>query len=449
MELVILIAVWFLFFILTFRSPGAPKVIRLLFFVLLMAMSAVLGYVFLVRVLDWNPNPTKVNIANYLTENRMIDLQQIAAGVPDLDYIHRVDTDGDTEANIGQDPLAGKEWLVFYQYNIVGGDSQRPQGPFGAAIYDPDHCRPRAIRSHELIPTSYDYLGVNWADIYAIDNIIPYQDPLSKGLDRPEVVISGGAASPIQDLNVFRKVGTEPTCLERQDWLRSHPGQVFPAAWQVRYENIGSFRGSYKVKMEGSTVTVWDSGGFERNQFTIRKMYRPENGSYFQPGTQVLLPPVEYSVDFGPGQPDDVPNVYYPEKAVLAFYLNLTKDDQQLAKAKTWLSPAAQQIYNMKTDPFGLSTDPDSVATARKELARVLVWEIRYEPDVQAEILHQDQEVVAVVTGVNDKGAIDYDHPCQVAWTVVAVENPQALPYGCEWGLESYWTTCVPTGQGK
>ena len=448
MELLILIAVWFTFFILTFRSPGAPKLIRLVFFTLLMATSAVVGYVFLVRVLDWNPNPTRVQLANYLTENKMIDLQQVAPGVFDLDYIHRVDTDWDPERGDEDDPLAKKEWLVFYRYDVVNAGSQRPQGPYGAAIYDPDHCRPPAILSYELIPVSYDYLGASWASIDEIDNIIPYKDPLSKNLDRPEVVITGGT-SGTQDLNVFRKVGTEPTCLERQEWMRSHPGQVYPTAWRVRYQNIGSFRGDYRVDMEGSTVTVWDSAGFERNQFTIRKQYRPANGSYFQPGTQVLLPPVEYSVDFGPGQPDDVPNVYYPEKAVLAFYLNLTKDEERLAKAKTWLSPSAQQLYNMRTDPFGLSTDPDSVATARKELARVLVWEIRYEPNVEGEILHEDQEVVAVVTGVNDKGEIDYEHPCQVTWTVVAVENPRAMPYGCEWGLESYWTTCVPMGQGK
>jgi hypothetical protein len=84
------------------------------------------------------------------------------------------------------------------------------------------------------------------------------------------------------------------------------------------------------------------------------------------------------------------------------------------------------------------------VARARKKLARVLVWEIRYEPDVQAERLHEDRDVMVTVVGVNEKGEIDYAHPCQVTWTVVGIENAQALPYGCEWRLESYWTTCPP-----
>ena len=74
-------------------------------------------------------------------------------------------------------------------------------------------------------------------------------------------------------------------------------------------------------------------------------------------------------------------------------------------------------------------------------------WEIRYEPNVEAERLHQDRDVTVKVVGVNDRGEIDYSHPCQVTWTVVGIEAPQALPYGCEWRLESYWTTCTPSSK--
>ena len=52
--------------------------------------------------------------------------------------------------------------------------------------------------------------------------------------------------------------------------------------------------------------------------------------------------------------------------------------------------------------------------------------------------------MTVTVLGVNEKGQYDKGFVCQVTWTVVAVENPQALPYGCEWGLESFWTTCPP-----
>jgi hypothetical protein len=153
---------------------------------------------------------------------------------------------------------------------------------------------------------------------------------------------------------------------------------------------------------------------------------------------------VEYSLDFGPGQPDQVTQVYYPEKAVLAFYLNLTKDEGLLNTAEEYLSERAKGVYNIATDPFGLSTDPGSVAQARGDLARVLVWEIRYEPDVEAEQRHQERRVGATVVGVNADGVVDYAHPCQVTWRVLGISNPQAQPFGCEWRLDSYESTCQP-----
>jgi hypothetical protein len=228
----------------------------------------------------------------------------------------------------------------------------------------------------------------------------------------------------------------------------------YPAALQLTapfsYQNVGSFRGNYRVRISpggagGSTVTVWDSGGFERSQLTIRRQYRPgPNGSYFRSGEQELWAPVEYSLDFGPGQPDQVTQVYYPEKAVLAFYLNLTKDEGLLDTAEEYLSERAKAVYNIATDPFGLSTDPGSVAQARGDLARVLVWEIRYEPDVEAEQRHQERRVGATVVGVNADGVVDYAHPCQVTWRVLGISNPQAQPFGCEWRLDSYESTCQP-----
>jgi hypothetical protein len=254
----------------------------------------------------------------------------------------------------------------------------------------------------------------------------------------------------VTDLNIFRKVGTkQDQCLP---WRKD---SSYPAALQLTapfsYQNFGSFRGNYRVRISlggagGSTVTVWDSGGFERSQLTVRKQYRPwDNGSYFRTGGQELWPPVEKSLDFGPGQPISVTQVYYPEKAVLAFYLNLTKDKDNLETAESYLSPRAQQEYDIETDSFGLSTDPASVARARDALARVLVYEIRYDPDVEAEQLHQARTVGVTVVGVNVAGTVDDDsHACRVTWRVLGISNPQAQPFGCEWRLDSYESTCQP-----
>lgn len=443
MALLVLVIIWFVLFVLTFRSPDAPRVGRLVLFILWLAIGAALLFSFLVRVTDYNPNPAKLRIAHYLTDNKLVDLSEIAPGVFDLDYILRIDTDWE-DANAGaNEETAGKEWLVFYKYDVVGTDTENPEGPFGAAIYDHDQCRPPALLSYELVPVNYEYLGEDKVSA-KVENIIPWFDPVSvrdsELLDRPEVIVAGATRGAVTDLNIFRKVGVELNCLQRQQWQEAHPGEAFPNP--IRYENIGSFRGNYLIERDGATITVVDRAGLERSQLTVRKQYRPENGSYYQPGAQALLDPVEYSLSFGPGEPDDVPQVYYPEKAVLAFYEALGKDKDSLKRAETYLSDGAQTEYHMESDPFGLSTDPSSVARARGKLARVLVWEIGYIPDVDAERQHEDRMVTVTVAGVNDKGNVDYAHPCEVIWTVIGVPNDKALPYGCEWRLDWYQSTC-------
>ena len=442
MEIILLGVLWFLFLILTFRSPGSPQPSRLLFFLIWFTLSAILGLVVATRVLDWDPVPTKWAIAHRLTDDKIIDLTEIAPGVYHPDNIIRVDTD---ETYEDEEP---DEWFTFYRYDVVGADKEEPKGPWGAAIYDPDRCRPPAILSYELVPTNYDYLGQDSAKL-EVDNIITYEDPLSGGLDRPEVIIKGQTRGLATDLNLFRKVGNYPDCFEIQNLRQADPNLSVPYAERLDFDNIGSFRGTYKVDIDGNTVSVWDSGGFERSQLTVKRVYEPQNGSYFRPGTKVLLDPLTTSVDFGPGQPDDVPTAYYPEKAVLAFYSNLGKDKEDNQVAESFLSPYAQQIYDIQKDPFGLSTDSSSIAQARSDLAGVSVLEIRYQPDVTAEQLHEDRDVAVTVVGVNKKGQIDYAHPCQVTWTVVGIPNAQALPYGCEWKLEAYWTTCIPNGNGN
>jgi len=145
-------------------------------------------------------------MANFLTKDRMIDLTQIVPGLYSLDYIHRIDTDGEEEAE-------KREWLAFYRYDVTtkqNQDNTWVEGPFGAAIYDVNRCRPPAIPSYELAPISYDYLGQDGANV-AVENVIVYKDPPPNGPDRPEVLITGFTRGVVTDLNLFRKVGAEPT----------------------------------------------------------------------------------------------------------------------------------------------------------------------------------------------------------------------------------------------
>lgn len=430
--LIVLGVVWVALLFMTFRAPDAPQVGRLLLFQLLLLVTFALGYVFLVRVLHFNPNPTRVWISRLLMEDKFIYLGDIVPGLFDLNYIDRIDTD------LVEEEIKD-EWLAFYRYDVRTPDRGAPQGPLGGAIYDYNECRPPAILSYELVPVSYDYLGEQ-ATTAVVEDIINYADPLSGNKNYPEVIINGLARGVTTDLNIFRKVGVGLDCHQWREWQIAHPGETFPNPF--RYENIGSFRGNEAVRRNGSTVIVVDRAGFERSQFVATRQYRPQNGSYFRPGTQILLEPVEYSLTFGTGAPDEVTQVYYPEKAVLAFYLNLGKDTQKLAEAQKYLSTEAQKIYDINDNPFGLSMAETSVAQAREKLARVLVWEIRYHPDAQAEQSHQDRQVTVVVTGVNEKGEIDYDHSCEVTWTVIGEPKPGAQPWGCEWRLDWYHSTC-------
>lgn len=419
---------WITLLALTFRAPGAPRLGRLIFFQLFLVVSFALGYLFLVMVFEYNPNPMRVRIARFMMYDRMIYLGDFVPGLYDLSYIARVDTDGAAEK-------IPEEWVIRYQYDVSTPEGGAPRGPFGAAIYDYDECRPPALLSYELVAVSYDYLGQDALGLIS-ENIIEYADPISGGQDRYEVIASGRTGEIVTDLNIFRKTGVGLDCFQVQQWRATHPGESFPNPF--RYENIGSFRGNYRVERNGATVTVVDRSPFERSQITIRRQYRPLNGSYFEPGTQVLLLPVESALAFGPGEPDQVSQVYYPEKAVLAFYQNLTKDKAQLEKANGYLSPDAQAIFNINTDQFGL-------AMPRDELARVLVLQIRYEPNIAAEQLRQDREVTVEVVGVDKDGRIDWDNRCLVTWGIRGAAKPGALPYGCEWQLDWYHSTCAPS----
>jgi hypothetical protein len=427
--LAVLALAWVALFYVTFKAPP-PRLSALFAFVGMLAVTGILFYFFWTRVLERDPDPQRIWLARQLTDDKSILLNDIVPGMPeDLNFIERLDTD-QVEEQIPE------EWLAYYRYDSTG-----PAGPFGAVVYDYDGCRPPQVLSWELVAVDYDYLGLT-AISAQVENIMTYGDPLSGGRDLPEVIISGFNRGAVTDLNVFRRVGVPLNCDTVEDWRDTHPANpCFPNP--LRYENIGSFRGNYRVERDGATVRVMERSPFERSEIVIVRDYRPENGSYFAPGTQTLLRPVEYTLALGPGIPIDVPQVYYPEKTILSFYSLLTQNEEQLQRAKSFLSPDAQAIYDIETDPFGLYLAPGAPIEDRAKLARVLIWEIAYDPDVEAERLRRPREVTVTVVGVDLDGKIDYAHPCIVTWTVVGVGNASALPYGCEWRLETYTTNCI------
>jgi hypothetical protein len=367
----------------------------IIFNVLLVALAW-----FLVRVIDYDLDPLAVSVADWLTKERMINLQEVAPGTQTIRHIYRLDADVD----------GLREWIVLYSYDTT----TYGMGPFGAAVYDVDRCRPPAIVTYELRPYDYNYVAENlhiwWKGAPAM------QDINADG--RQELVLHIG-----NDMSIFR-------------WFDHTLDCVAPGPGLQGYELLGSFRGSGGVYSEGGgRIAVMDRAFLDRSQTAIKRVYTPDaNGSYLRPEGGGLRDPVETGVDFAFGVPVTATQLYYPEKAVLAFYLNLEQDNRD---AKAYLSKDAQDRYPIGSHDFG-------IALPRDQLARVLVKELSYTPNVGEEQLHYPQDVSIVVVGVRSDGTVDEANPRRVLWRVIGVSKEGALPYNCEWRLDALVSVTAP-----
>jgi hypothetical protein len=432
--IILLLALGFMvLFYLVFRSP-TPGIGRLGLFLVWLAVGGLLAYFFAVRVLDYDPDPARLAIARMVTNQKIIDLTQIVPGLPeDLDMIYRIDTDGDDERI--EDEEAALEWLVVYRYDTVQREGVVVGGPFGAAIYDTGLCRPPSIFSFELVPVSYDYLGQDGLGVEVV-NAIEYEDPLADpkrlGVDRPEVIITGYTGGTATDLNIFRKVGYYTLCRP----TRAHAD---PYAETIelpfKYQVIGTFRGTYRVERNGATVVVKDRAGFERSQIVVSRVYTPDpnTGSYLRqvgsdPDRYELRAPDEEGLAFGPGRPEQTQQVYYPEKAVLSFFLDLGTNTERAMG----LTCQGKGRNDYEPANFGLSLP-------LSDLARVKVCEMRYVPDDQAERAHEARrvgvKVVEVPKEIPPGETMDCSRARPLTCTVLSQNNPNALPFGCEWCL--------------
>ena len=420
---------WVALFIFTFQGEDAPLFSRLVYFQLLVLVTLLLCYFFLVKVVGINPNPFRVKMSRSLLDDKGIYLEDVVPGLNDLSDIHRIDTDWD------RDDLVEKEWVVFYQYDVSTPQEGLPRGPFGGAIYDLDRCRPPVIYSFELVPVSYDYLAQDTVAI-KVDNIIRYKDPLSwdptgQALDRPEVIITGMTGGVVTDLNIFRKVGGDKECEPRrevQTGTELHQAVTVPFTYQV----IGTFRGNYLVSRDGATVTVEDRAGFERSQIVARRVYTPDpaTGSYLvpvahDPDKLVLREPDWVGLGFGPGRPDDTREVYYPEKTVLAFFLDLGGNSRRALSNECQGKGTGE--YN--PEQFGLTLP-------LRDLEEVVVCELGYIPDIEGEQNHDAQRVRAEVVEVPKGGTKSCAEARSLECVVMAAPDPRALPYGCEWCVQ-------------
>jgi hypothetical protein len=238
----------------------------------------------------------------------------------------------------------------------------------------------------------------------------------------------------VTDLNIFRKVGSDWGCVPRREvWITPTPGQVVTTAYT--YQNIGSFRGTDQVRRDGSRVTVLDRAGWERSQIVAQRVYKPENGSYFrQDDPTKLLEPVAVGLAFGTGQPDNTRQVYYPEKTVLAFFVNLGPDTE---RAMTNVCGDAKGRPKYYPEDFGLTVPA-------RQLEQVVVCELAYVPNVQAEQNHETQTVTVQGGRGHQRRISHLSRSHRAPLHRRGSPNPDALPYGCEWCLQE----CVAVRSG-
>ena len=291
--------------------------------------------------------------------------------------VQLLDADGD-----GKD-----EWIVFYKFDLVEDVTGRKFSPIGAAVYNDDHGDPPVIFPYELHPPDRVYLGEQNC-VAEVRDLIPTNEGM-------ELLVSNFAEEGlVVDLSVFHWYDHDKDDLPKN-----------PVEGRQSYECLGSFHGSGGITLAESRVIVKERTQ-ERSQLSVKKVYAVRESSYFQPGGKELWPPLETSVEFTFGVPEDVAQSPYPEKVVLAFYLALGQNDPL---AQTYLSEASGLKNVVGSDSFGTAASGD-------QIQRVLVKRIIYTPNREREEKHEPVFVTVSVASVTSAGE---DPPRDVTWEVV------------------------------
>ncbi|MDQ7030911.1 MAG: hypothetical protein Q9O62_14640 [Ardenticatenia bacterium] len=322
----------------------------------------------------------EINLKSLIEERHPDNVQVIA--------VERLDVDGDEEL----------EWLVLYRFDPTQG------GNFGIApaqglLYDVVTCEFPEFVTYTLPTPANDYLAEGSVSISLNDFLDNTEDPYSAP---QETIIRG--EGPRKTLAVFRF----------RDEVRNPC--VAPSTPREGFYSVGYFSANLRIERDGKAITLWDRTAFERSQLAIRRLYRPTNGprgeTYVDENGN-LLPPVEQSVDFAYGLPENPSDSPYPEKAVAAFYLYLGTDTKE--KARAFLMPELQGQF--PEGRFGLP-----VPVTRVE--RVFIHSVTYYPDAQKERAREDQEVTITVQAVPTGGGDAAGATCTVRWLVRNFEHP-------------------------
>jgi len=343
------------------------------------------GYL-VVRLWNIDTWPLRADIASRLTYGKFINPQDLIPENMVFSDIKLIDVDGDGE----------QERVLFYRYERARGRS-----PVGVTVLDLNACRPRGIDSHELIPIDSDHLSEYWYKVETAE--IP-------GVGGPHnVLIWGISADGI------------PTELSIFHWYDMADGCAPPAPGTRGYLNLGTFRGNGGIEIRGNRILVKERA-FERSRLETVRIFEPREGSYRQSQQGPMLPEAASVVDFATEQQDSAEKSYYPEKAVVSFYLNVGVNPEI---ARGLLDPAAASHME---GSYGVDVAEPGQLSSMAE-----VKSISYTPDIERERRHEQVAIEVQVVNRRPDGTITGPHH----YRVVVVGHPRAgaLPYDCEWRI--------------
>lgn len=357
---------------------------------------------------NWDPDPLRLRLAHWLADERILDLRALSTTIANPRDVYRMDSDGDGE----------EEWIAFHRLE---------ENAYFAAVYDAEPCRFLRFHTYPLDAVDEDYLVEDLRNTFHNPWRGPRLSRLGNALDRPALIIHSPNG---QTLNLFQ-------------WVDEAAGKCEQAAPGARrYETIGSFRGSAGVTLDENEqrVVVLNRNGFERSQLAVEHVYELGEDGTFLRESGVLTEPVISRITFVFDNPGDLRATYYPEKAVLAFYLALFQGERLLGGAnwrpQDYLSSARLEAEEQQPgEPYDLNSSTFGLAGERGPLDHARVLGISYAPNEQAEQAQEAREVTVVAVGIDRQGR-EVPPGRLITWSVIAQPNNDAPPYQSEWKLD-------------
>ena len=351
-------------------------------------VAIVVTIVIFARFID--TEPFRIRLAQLFTGNQIIVPRDLVPPQMKYESVQLFDTDADEE----------EERVLFYRYNPA------PDSPFyGVTVLDFNQCQPRRVDSFDIIEVE--------------DQLLTSEKQNMETMDIPDV---GGP----HDFLLWGLTDKRHAELSIFYWYDNEPGACVPTTPATRgYLNLGSFRGSDGIEIDGKRVRVKERI-FERSQISWTRVYEPINSTYRSSQTGPMLPPVVSAVEFTVTPQPDKPGPHYPERAVLKFYVNIGVNTEE---AKKVLDAAL-------VDQHIVGKDGKDVAQPGQLTTMAEVKEIDYNPDVAKEQRCERVPVVVKVIHSRPDGSTTGPNTYRV-W-VEGYPDTNALPYGCEWRIVGF-----------